>query len=807
MLFNISFDSSVSSAPTGFVSTVNAVAQFFENTFSDNVTVNVSVGFGEVGGQTVTALGESETFLNTYTYSQVRSGLIGDAKTADDSSAANSLPSASPLSGATYWVPRAEAKALGLLGASSNTDGFVGFSSASNLFDYDRSNGITAGQYDFFGVVAHELTEVMGRQLMTSATFGGHANSLEPMDLFHYSAAGVRSFTGTQAGYFSPDGGSTNLDNFNTNSGGDFGDWASSAGNDAFLAFGRSGVVSAVTEADLRVMDAIGWDRTTSSPPPTDDYADSISDTTAPFGQVAVNGSSTGALEVTGDRDWFRVQLTAGMSYVFDLMGAQTGAGTLSDPYLRLHDSSGALVAQNDDIVTGTDLDSELTYAPAATGTYYIEAGAFNDGAIGTYRASVTAHAVALNLTGTSGPDVLVGGPADDALSGLGGNDTLDGGPGNDTMAGGPGDDLYYVRDAGDVVVENPGEGSDTIIAYVTYTLPANVEAIYTVAGTGATGNGGDNLLDGAFASSGQTLDGQGGNDVIYGTFFNDTLIGGAGSDALYDIGGNDTMQGGAGDDAYFVNSTADVVQENPGEGNDTVYASVNFTLPDNVEVLESYGSATRGDGNDDANVLLGVASDHGLTLDGHGGNDVIYGSNFDDALIGGAGDDLLWGLGGNDTMQGGTGNDTYIVEQAGDVVQENPGEGNDTIYASVNITLPANVENLFVYGGATSGSGNSADNLIVNEFITSGVTLTGGGGNDTFVFIPGTAQGSTITDFVGNGASAGDLLEFAAYGAGATFTNIDATHWQVNYNGGASHDVITFSNAAAIDPSDVLFV
>ena len=65
--------------------------------------------------------------------------------------------------------------------------------------------------------------------------------------------------------------------------------------------------------------------------------------------------------------------------------------------------------------------------------------------------------------------------------------------------------------------------------------------------------------------------------------------------------------------------------------------------------------------------------------------------------------------------MQGGTGNDTYIVEQVGDLVQENPGEGNDTIYASVNITLPSNVENLFIYGAATSGTGNAGDNFIVN--------------------------------------------------------------------------------------------
>jgi hypothetical protein len=46
----------------------------------------------------------------------------------------------------------------------------------------------------------------------------------------------------------------------------------------------------------------------------------------------------------------------------------------------------------------------------------------------------------------------------------------------------------------------------------------------------------------------------------------------------------------------------------------------------------------------------------------------------------------------------------------------------------------------------------------------------------------------------------------FIGYGAGATFTNVDATHWQVNYNGGASHDVITFMNGASVDASDVVF-
>jgi len=49
--------------------------------------------------------------------------------------------------------------------------------------------------------------------------------------------------------------------------------------------------------------------------------------------------------------------------------------------------------------------------------------------------------------------------------------------------------------------------------------------------------------------------------------------------------------------------------------------------------------------------------------------------------------------------------------------------------------------------------------------------------------------------------------LQFVGYGPGATFTNIDATHWQVNYNAGASHDVITFTNAASIDATDFILV
>src|SRR5262249_15988046 len=109
----------------------------------------------------------------------------------------------------------------------------------------------------------------------------------------------------------------------------------------------------------------------------------------------------------------------------------------------------------------------------------------------------------------------------------------------------------------------------------------------------------------------------------------------------------------------------------------------------------------------------------------------------------------------------------------------------------------PANVETLVLQGAGTldgtgnglanSIYGNSGDNLIDGG--GGADMLTGNGGNDTFAFNVGQADSDAIADFAGNGAAAGDSLQFVGYGAGATFTNIDATRWQVNYNGGTQHE------------------
>ena len=84
------------------------------------------------------------------------------------------------------------------------------------------------------------------------------------------------------------------------------------------------------------------------------------------------------------------------------------------------------------------------------------------------------------SLVGTAGNDYFDGGAGNDTLSGLAGNDTLIGGTGNDSLIGGLGDDVYGVNVAGDVIVENPGEGTDSVnllyTAAGTYALGANVE-------------------------------------------------------------------------------------------------------------------------------------------------------------------------------------------------------------------------------------------------------------------------------------------------------------------------------------------
>lgn len=116
-----------------------------------------------------------------------------------------------------------------------------------------------------------------------------------------------------------------------------------------------------------------------------DDFAGDSTTT----GVVTIAGPAVaGNLEVAGDDDWFAIEIKAGQTVRINMTG-DDGAGGLADPFVRLYDSEGNLVGQNDDISLGVILDSSLLYTATDAGTYYVSARAFGDQGAGTYTISV----------------------------------------------------------------------------------------------------------------------------------------------------------------------------------------------------------------------------------------------------------------------------------------------------------------------------------------------------------------------------------------------------------------------------------
>ena len=344
------------------------------------------------------------------------------------------------------------------------------------------------------------------------------------------------------------------------------------------------------------------------------------------------------------------------------------------------------------------------------------------------------------------------------AINGTGNtlDNTITGNSGANTLIGGSGNDSYTVDNAGDVVTEQVGQGTDTVNSSVTYTLSAEIENLVLTgsAAINGTGNTLDNTITGN--SGANTLDGGSGADALNGGSGNDTLIGGSDDDTLNGGSGADTLIGGSGNDSYTVDNAGDAVTEQVGQGTDTVNSSVTYTLSAEIENLVLTGSAAiNGTGNTLDNTITGNSGAN--TLDGGSGADALNGGSGNDTLIGGSDDDTLNGGSGADTLIGGSGNDSYTVDNAGDAVTEQVGQGTDTVNSSVTYTLSGNVENLVLTGSAAiNGTGNTLDNTITGNSGAntlnggSGVdTLIGGSGNDSYTV---DNAGDAVTEQVGQG-------------------------------------------------------
>ena len=173
-----------------------------------------------------------------------------------------------------------------------------------------------------------------------------------------------------------------------------------------------------------------------------------------------------------------------------------------------------------------------------------------------------------LHATGNGAANVLIGNDGDNRLDGM---------AGADQMAGGKGDDTYVVDHSSDLVTELAGEGADTVLSALTYTLGANVENL-TLTGAinrDATGTGLSNVIkgnDGANKIRGMdgddTIEGGLGLDQFYGDAGNDTFVlrkGEFAGDVIEDFTGNGTA---AGDQILFTGFSSAAMLVDLGGGN-----------------------------------------------------------------------------------------------------------------------------------------------------------------------------------------------------------------------------------------------
>ena len=254
MQLNLIYDSSTAGAPAAFFTAMNYCAQYLDNLITNNITVNIDVGWGEVNGGSLAPGddGQGGAEGTIISYSQLKAALLANSHSAADASAYANLPSTDISNGAGFLVAASEAKAWGLISATgTELDGVVGFDS-STPWNFSTSNSAVAGEYGFVGAALQELTHALGRSIAMTA-----GEPLTVLNLFKYASPGELQTEVGGPAYFSINGGATNLAEFATAS--DYSDWSSTVPNDAFDAFFSPGTAYAISATDITLLNVLGY--------------------------------------------------------------------------------------------------------------------------------------------------------------------------------------------------------------------------------------------------------------------------------------------------------------------------------------------------------------------------------------------------------------------------------------------------------------------------------------------------------------------------------------------------------------------
>lgn len=250
----------------------------------------------------------------------------------------------------------------------------------------------------------------------------------------------------------------------------------------------------------------------------------------------------------------------------------------------------------------------------------------------------------ALDITGSSFNDTLIGGSGIDALRGGNGNDQLWAGDNDRLVDGGIGTDIAIftaavsasnLRDSELMSVEwvqiiNPGDAS--------YDFSAQTEGLIIIGG-----EGNDTITGGKSADA---LRGGNGDDWLIAEASDTWIDGGIGSGAGVG-GGNDTVRFAAAVSARTHPVTGLLVYD---------LDDVDLVYVENIEITSLNSAVYDFSQQSEALNILGFMG--GDTIHGGSGDDSIDGGMADDVLTGNAGDDSLSGGLGDDSLEGGAGAD-----------------------------------------------------------------------------------------------------------------------------------------------------